>query len=121
MRGVGWTPGLDVGNTKTESSGATACRKVMKEAGIDTSDATAFFYMAVECDAFLLLKAGLERQSSFTPTGLRQGMEALGSQFSAAAVTGIGWRPGSYDGVSALLDFGYDNGTFAYRGSPHPT
>jgi ABC-type branched-subunit amino acid transport system substrate-binding protein len=121
MRGVGWAPELDVGNRPTESSGAAACRTVMKDAGIDTSDSTAFFYMAVECDAFLLLKAGLERQRSFTPAGLREGLEALGTGFDAAAVTGIAWHPGSYDGVSALLDFGYDNGTFTYRGSPHPT
>jgi hypothetical protein len=121
MRGIGWAPAIDVGNTKTESVAAAACRRVMKDAGIDTADSTAFFYMAVECDAFLLLKAGLERQQSFTPIGLRQGMEALGTQFPAAAVIGIAWHPRSYDGVSALLDFGYDNGTFAYRGSPHPT
>jgi hypothetical protein len=121
MRGVGWAPELDVGNTKSESTAAAACRKVMKDAGIDTTDSTAFFYMAVECDAFLLLRDGLERQRSFTPTGLREGLEALGTHFAAAAVTGIGWHPGSYDGVSALLDFGYDNGTFAYHGSPHPT
>jgi len=122
MRGVGWTPALDVGNTKREvSTAAASCRKVMTDAGRDTTDATAFFYMAVECDAFLLLKSGLERQHSFTPTGLRQGLEALGSSFVSAAATGIGWHPGSYDGVSALTDFGYDNGTFSYRGSAHPT
>ena len=122
MRGVGWTPALDVGNAKREVSAASAsCRKVMEEAGRDTTDATAFFYMAVECDAFLLLKAGLERQQSFTPTGLRQGLERLATSFVSAAATGIGWHPGSYDGVSALTDFGYDNGTFSYRGSPHPT
>jgi ABC-type branched-subunit amino acid transport system substrate-binding protein len=122
MLGVGWAPALDVGNTKTEiSPAAAACRKIMKDAGRDTSDATAFFYMAVECDAFLLLKAGLERQTTFTAPGLRQGLEALGAGFDAAAATGIAWHPGSYDGVSALLDFGYANGTFSYRGSRQPT
>ena len=122
MRGVGWAPAMDVGNTKTETSSAAAsCRKVMTDAGIDSSDSTAFFYMAIECDALLLLKAGLERQQTFTPLDFRRGLEAVGNSFIAAGVTGIGWHPGSYDGVTALLDFGYDNGTFSYRGSRHPT
>ncbi len=122
MLGVGWAPALDVGNEQKDISPAAAsCRKIMKDAGRDTSDATAFFYMAVECDAFFLLKDGLERQQSFTATGLRQGLEALGSGFDAAAVHGIAWKPGSYDGVSALRDFGYDNGLFSYRGSLRPT
>ena len=117
MRGVGWAPALDVGNQpKDISPAAASCRKIMKAAGINTSDATAFFYMAVECDAFLLLKEGLQRQQSYTAAGLRQGLESLGARFDAAAVEGIAWKPGSYDGVSALRDFGYDNGTFSYRG-----
>jgi hypothetical protein len=122
MRGIGWAPAIDVGNQKNEvSSAAAACRKIMTDAGQDPSDATAFFYMAVECDAFLLLKGGLERQQAFTPQGLRQGLDSLGSSFVAAAVQGIVWRPGSYDGVGALQDFGFDDGRFSYRGSPRPT
>jgi ABC-type branched-subunit amino acid transport system substrate-binding protein len=118
--GVGWAPLIDVGNQKQDiSSAAAQCRKVMKDGGQNTSDATAFFYMAVECDAFQLLKQGLERQTAFTPPGLRQGLEALGNGFGAAAVPALAWRRGFYDGVTAIRDFSYTNGAFAYVGSTH--
>jgi hypothetical protein len=119
--GVGWAPALDVGNQKQDiSSGAAACRQIMKNAGQDTSDATAFFYMAVECDAFLLLKDGLERQQAFSPASFRQGLEALGAAFVPAAVFDISWRSGSYDGVTSTRDLRYADGAFSYAGSSHP-
>jgi hypothetical protein len=118
--GVGWAPLVDVGNQKQDISTAAAqCRQVMKDGGQNTSDATAFFYMAVECDAFHLLKQGLEQQTAFTPLGLRQGLEALGNRFVAAAVPALAWRRGVYDGVTASRDFSYVNGAFAYLGSTH--
>lgn len=114
--GAGYQPAMDVGNNRDpgDSAARTHCRKIMEEAGQDTSDRLAFSLMVLACDGFNLIKAGIER-GNFSSDGLQKGIAAMDSMDSAATfhMSFSGGRP---DGVTALRDLAYSDACdcFAY-------
>lgn len=117
--GVGYVPTIDVDNARDpgDVSGAQArCRKVMKQAGQNTSNRQAMLIMTLACDGFNFLTSAVKK-GSLSPAGIQQGAKAMGS-LSPAATFGISFPGGRPDGASAARDLSYrsDIGRFAYSG-----
>jgi ABC-type branched-subunit amino acid transport system substrate-binding protein len=116
--GIGWLPASDVDaahNPGPVSSGETSCRRLMHNAGQDTSSAGVATVAFAVCDAVRLIAAGINTSKNPGSAGLHTGLSAIGPAFAAA----LTWRNGlvstRYDMPGGVRDFTYTNGAFSYR------
>jgi ABC-type branched-subunit amino acid transport system substrate-binding protein len=110
--GIGYVPMAEVDAAKDPGDVSPAqaqCRRVMQQAGQDTSSRPAFWIMGFFCDAFYLLQAAADSGRSVTPTGLQRGMDAVGTTRPSAITFRAHYGPGLHDGASAVRDLAYDS------------
>lgn len=117
--GVGWSQYSDVdqSNDPGDTSRASArCRSMMKAAGDDPSNRTAFFLMAVNCDAVALLETAVQLTGSVTSQGVRVGIERAGGRVASSFTFAVRYGAQRHDGVAAVRDLQYTDRGFAYVG-----
>lgn len=115
--GVGWNPTLDVDSARDPgdvSAAQTRCRKIMRQAGQNTSMRDAFALHVRACDGFNLLVTAIKK-GGLSATGIQRGVEAMGSILSASTFR-VSFPHGRPDGAGAVRDLAYHNNCecFAY-------
>lgn len=102
----------DPGDT---SPAATYCKKIMKDANLENPERIAQWSQQVVCDQLLFLKDAVDRSGELTTSGLRRGLEALGSRPSALTWTSY-LGPGEHASGRSMRDLEYrpDCSCFGY-------
>ena len=117
--GVGWLPTTDVDaahNPGPVSSGQTSCRKLMHDAGQDSSNASAEIVEYAICDAVRMTAAGLDLSKNPSSAGLHAGLARLGTSFASALTWRNGLSGNRYDVPDAVRDFAFNGSAYAYTG-----
>lgn len=120
--GVGIEPLLNVDNARDPgptSAAQTRCRKIMQEAGQNTSSRTTFAVMARACDAFNFIATTVHK-GDLSAAGMQRGAQVIGSMKSASTFR-VSFPGGRLDGAAAVRDVGFreecpgaDSGCFVY-------
>lgn len=111
--GVGWSPVLDVAPADDPGSPvASMCKSIYHAAGLTSATGRSLY-----CDTVLFFKAALERATSISAAGMRDGVSSLGTSYQASMLLGTAFDASRYDGASATRDFAYLDscGCFEYR------
>lgn len=106
---VGWRPTQDVNEAQDPgpvSPLATACTKLMRDAGQDVSSRFTLFLMHSECEEVRSLAAALEKGRAVTLSGLRAGFDALGSVEPVVSF-GERWAPDRHASNTTVADLQY--------------
>jgi hypothetical protein len=83
--------------------------------GVDTSTDARQAALAVECDTFGLLRAGVAAGlPDITSTSFAAGVGKLGTTLPSAVVYASRWEPGRHYGVAAWRPSKYDRGGDRY-------
>ena len=109
MKGVGWTPALDITNPKLTSPAQKRCLQIMNDAQINVTNGLDAELAFSACDPFFLLETALKTaRGAAEPTVLRQAVESLGSSFAAAGNGGTTvLSPRQHSGSSQYATFAY--------------
>lgn len=115
--GSGTIPTIDVDNSRDPgdvSVGEDRCRKIMREAALDTSKRDSYTLMVHACDGFNFLTSAIVK-GGLSPEGMQRAAQDLRSM-PPASTFGISFLRGRQDGASAVRDLGYRSGCdcFAY-------
>lgn len=116
--GIGWAPQIDVDAARDPGDVSPAqaqCRKLMQQAGQDTSNRLSFYAASIFCDIFRLLQQSTARGGQLTEQAVQQGVASLGDSFQSAITFGSRFGPGRYDGTSAVRDLAYDQGCSCFK------
>lgn len=87
--GLGWIPTVDVARAQNPgpvSSGETACRNLMKKAGVNLSSYGVELIAFPLCDGVHLLEAAAKTAASFAANDLRDALAKVGAGFPSALV-----------------------------------
>jgi hypothetical protein len=117
--GIGWSQYIDVAvaNDPGDPSAATArCRRLMKQAGDDPSNRTAFVVMGISCDAVALLTRAASIAGDVAPDALRRGVESVHTSIPSTFTFALDYAPARHDGVAAVRDLRWTSAGFAYVG-----
>jgi len=118
--GVGWLPVTDVDaghNPGPVSGGETSCRKLMHNAGQDSSSASAEIVEFAICDAVRLTASAVNLSKNPTSSGLHAGLAQLGSGFASALTWRNGLAADRYDVPGTVREFAFSGNAYAYVSS----
>jgi hypothetical protein len=121
--GVGWIPGVDsVDGSKpgTAPPAEAACHKLMKEGGLQGSDANSRTQLSLVCDAWAFARMSFERGGDVTPAAFVNGENRLGSSFRPASVIATRFAPDKHDGVGAVRRLAFDDSCTCFRYTSGP-
>lgn len=106
--GAGYRPVQDVDNKRDPDLGAaeSRCRKVMKNAGLDTSAREAWNFMAQTCDLFMFNVNAIEK-GGMSAEGFSHGVRAMRDLESAVTFRAT-YPNGRPFGASAIRDLKWD-------------
>jgi hypothetical protein len=111
LRGMGWTPGLDIDDPRTPLPAADQrCLGLLKSAGVVVSGWQNQYIATTECAALFLLESALRASGGDTRgKALMAGVESLGTGFAAPSnVAGrTSFGPRRHDGPAAVAPFGF--------------
>ncbi|MFN2538131.1 MAG: ABC transporter substrate-binding protein [Mycobacteriales bacterium] len=115
---VGWEPQYDVADSDAVLRGSALwrqCAQVLVKAGFTARDGR-------RCTAVYFLEQALRGARQLTPAALRAGADHIRERPYSTQTYRTHFRPGRYDGVSAvrLLAFEEGCGCFRYRGGDRP-
>jgi hypothetical protein len=126
MRGVGWSPGLDVDDPHTALSAADRrCLELIKEGGIAVAGWQNTYIATAECSEMFFLAAALQASGGKAQaSALMPAVDSLGTSYiSPGIVDGrTFFRSGRRDGPAAVAPFAYVSGCgcLRYTGGPEP-
>jgi hypothetical protein len=117
--GYGYRPSLDVdaSNQPPESSAMKACFGYYRSKGFDTGGLNRAA-MALICDSFALLRAGVQGQLNPTLSGLATSVAGLGRRLAVAGTFSTRFTSRQHDGPGSyrVLEYGTDCSCFRYTG-----
>lgn len=122
--GVGYVPSVDVdadNDPGDVSPSTTLCRKIMTDAGQDTSVRLTFLVMLAECDMVFLLQRALNQQGIMSNQAVRSGIELLGASFPSAITFKTLFTATQHDGATVVRDLAYGSECSCFRYSGPPT
>ena len=109
--GVGWSPQLDVLPANDPGNAmSTFCKQMYNSAGLESIAGHSLY-----CDAVYFFKDALEKASSISVAGLRDGAAALGTTFQASYLMGSFFGPGRYDAAASSRDFSWVESCQCFR------
>lgn len=114
--GIGWLPVSDVDaahNPGPVGPGETACRKVMKDAGVNISSAGAALIAMEFCDGTRLFVDGIVAGGGPGSRAIHAGVARAGPTFRSALVWRSGLSSSRFDLPGMARDLGFDGS--AYR------
>lgn len=117
--GVGWLPTTDVDAGHSPgpvSSGQTSCRKLMHDAGQDSTNASAEIVEYAICDAVRMTADAVNLSMDPSSSGLHAGVARLGAGFASALTWRNGLSGNRYDVPDAVRDFTFNGSAYTYTG-----
>lgn len=109
--GVGWTPGVDLGDTRQPANPSwERCKKIDKDAGLGSINSPSSGSINPYCDYLFQLQAGATSAPSVTGAGLRVGIERLDKSHLSPLALGTSFRPRKHDGAYLARVLAYDRG-----------
>jgi hypothetical protein len=99
----------------SSNKAATACLRIMRNAGLDTTNRFATTYMLAICDRFWLLEQAVAASSALTPRGVLQGLQLLPAGLDSAGTYAMTLSGGRRDGAFRLRDFAYADECSCFR------
>lgn len=115
--GVGWLPVSDVDSNHNPGAvgpGETACRKVMKDHGVDISSGGAALAAFAECDGIHVMVQAVTAEHDASTRAVRAGVAAIGPSFQSALVRQSGFSGNRAVMPGAVRDFAYDGSAYRY-------
>jgi ABC-type branched-subunit amino acid transport system substrate-binding protein len=121
--GVGWLPGVDSvdGNKPgVAPPQQAACLKLMREGGLQGSDANSRTQLALVCDAWSFSRMAYDAGGDVAPAAFVAGENRLGTSFRSASVIATRFAPDKHDGVGAVRRLAFDDSCTCFRYTSGP-
>lgn len=122
--GIGWFPGVDVGNAQAPAPGAAeqACDSDFKQANVNNTNPLAIGYALALCDDITLFVQAADASGGFSPVALAAGIAQVGPHFSPAATFESVLSSSNHFLPGAVRDLAYfvSCKCFEYTGPPMP-
>jgi hypothetical protein len=113
--GAGYLPMSEDDSYTSNNTAAKTCLRIMRDAGIDTTNRFATTYMLAVCDRFSILERAVTASGALTPSGVLQGLGRLPRGLDSAGTYAMTLGPGHHDGAFRLRSFRYVDSCSCFR------
>jgi ABC-type branched-subunit amino acid transport system substrate-binding protein len=113
--GAGYLPMSEDDSYNSTNAAAKNCLRIMRDAGIDTTNRFATTYMLAVCDRFWVLERAVTASGALTPSGVLQGLGRLPTGMDSAGTYAMTLGPAHRDGAFRLRSFSYVDSCSCFR------